>query len=344
MTLVVDGPHAFISGNDRFLIQYYALDPGNNNYSTAEKIIIPDNPEGRFRGFFNDQNKTYPLKADFTPEPGTFECSGKIMACGDVHGEYDLLVKRLSGASVIDENLSWTWGKGHLVFCGDVFDRGDQVTECLWFIHHLESQAAEQGGKVHFLLGNHEIMIMEGDKRYLSSKYLKLEKESGLDYSNLFGDGSVLGRWLRSKNTLIRINDYLFVHGGLSAALGRARLKPDEVNSIVRNWLINPSPIWRADVNTQLVMGENGPLWYRGYLVSWYERIEAGEIKDMLRFYEAERIIFAHTTVPRVRSLFNGLLLAIDTPLSRRSPGESLLIDGKNFYAIDWQGKKRQID
>ncbi len=52
-----------------------------------------------------------------------------------------------------------------------MFDRGEQVTECLWLIYSLEEKAKAVGGYVHFVLGNHEIMNLQGDFRYVQEKY-----------------------------------------------------------------------------------------------------------------------------------------------------------------------------
>ena len=71
---------------------------------------------------------------------------------------------------VIDTDLTWSFGDGHLVIVGDVFDRGPNVTECLWLIYRLEQEASAAGGAVHFLLGNHELMVMRGDLRYLNER------------------------------------------------------------------------------------------------------------------------------------------------------------------------------
>ena len=63
----------------------------------------------------------------------------------------------------MDSACHWTFGKGHLVICGDLFDRGNDVTAELWLLYKLEEEAKEKGGYVHTILGNHEIMNLSGD-------------------------------------------------------------------------------------------------------------------------------------------------------------------------------------
>jgi len=42
----------------------------------------------------------------------------RILAMGDIHGQYSRMIPMLQNAGVIDENLQW--GDGHLVFIGDI--------------------------------------------------------------------------------------------------------------------------------------------------------------------------------------------------------------------------------
>ena len=80
----------------------------------------------------------------------------------------------------------------------------------------LEIQAKKKGGFVHFLLGNHEYMVFQNDLRYIHSKYHKTPFLLGIEYKELYGKNTVIGRWLRSKSTIIKINDIIFTHGGIS--------------------------------------------------------------------------------------------------------------------------------
>jgi len=85
------------------------------------------------------------------------------------------------------------------------------VTEILWHLFNLEKQAARAGGMVHLLLGNHEGMLFSGDRRYLNEKYILTEKLMNTRYIDLYGENSVLGKWLRSKPVMISIDDLLFL-------------------------------------------------------------------------------------------------------------------------------------
>jgi len=92
----------------------------------------------------------------------------RIVAVGDVHGELAGFKKILVDAGVIDGAGAWAGGDTVLVQVGDLIDRGPSMRGTLDFAMSLEPSAARQGGRVVALLGNHEILNLTGDLRYVS--------------------------------------------------------------------------------------------------------------------------------------------------------------------------------
>ncbi len=88
--------------------------------------------------------------------------ASRIVAIGDVHGAYDNLIAVLQNAGIIDKKKRWSGGTTHLVQTGDVLDRGDKERDVMDLLRKLESQAQKAGGRVHALLGNHEIANLLG--------------------------------------------------------------------------------------------------------------------------------------------------------------------------------------
>ena len=88
----------------------------------------------------------------------------KIIAVGDLHGDYDNFVEILKNPKValVDENLHWTGGDTHLVQTGDIMDRGDRAKDIFDLLMLLEKEAEAAGGKVHVLFGNHEEATITG--------------------------------------------------------------------------------------------------------------------------------------------------------------------------------------
>jgi hypothetical protein len=91
----------------------------------------------------------------------------RVVAVGDVHGAYDGLLAILRFTGLADEKGRWTGGKTHLVQTGDLLDRGKDARKVLDLLMRLEGEAGKAGGGVHALLGNHEVMNMLGDLRYV---------------------------------------------------------------------------------------------------------------------------------------------------------------------------------
>jgi len=82
----------------------------------------------------------------------------RIVAVGDIHGDYKAFIKILKGTGLIDDGLNWIGGKTHLVQIGDVLDRGPDAKKIFDLLIRLDKEAQEAGGKVHMLIGNHEEM------------------------------------------------------------------------------------------------------------------------------------------------------------------------------------------
>jgi hypothetical protein len=92
----------------------------------------------------------------------------RVVAVADVHGAYAELTAILQRTGLIDANRQWTGGAATLVQTGDVVDRGAQTRACLDMLMDLERQAEKAGGKLIPLDGNHEVMNLMFDLRYVT--------------------------------------------------------------------------------------------------------------------------------------------------------------------------------
>ena len=105
----------------------------------------------------------------------------RVVAVGDVHGAYDTFVAILRAAGLIDSRDRWTGGRAIFVQTGDILDRGDNSRRALDLLRRLEREAQRAGGRVLALLGNHELMRMLGDLRYLSAGEVRAFRNAGSD-------------------------------------------------------------------------------------------------------------------------------------------------------------------
>jgi len=196
----------------------------------------------------------------------TYEQPEKLFAISDIEGNFEAFEKTLQGNGVIDQDLNWIYGDGHLVLVGDFFDRGYNVTPVLWLIYQLEQQAYKAGGMVHFIIGNHEEMNMRGDQRYVKDRYLKTAKALKISYQNLYSKYTELGRWLRSKNVIAKIGRTIFVHGGLSPDMALSRIRLEEMNRIAKQYYgMDKFRLEQKGGGATAVFSQKGPMWYRGY-------------------------------------------------------------------------------
>ncbi len=93
---------------------------------------------------------------------------GSVLAIGDVHGDFDDFVAILQKVGLIDAQHHWTGGKTTLVQVGDLLDRGPKPRDVMELLIALEKEAPQAGGRVVGLLGNHEMMNIMGDLRYVT--------------------------------------------------------------------------------------------------------------------------------------------------------------------------------
>jgi hypothetical protein len=293
-------------------------------------------------GAVNYKLKLKDIDQLLSPKPAAYKNIERIAALSDIHGQYALFVKLLTANHIIDTEGNWNFGKGHLVIIGDAFDRGDKVTETLWHIIKLSQQAGKAGGQVHYLLGNHDVMILNADLRYLNEKYLKVEQLSGLSYDALFGKETFMGQWLRTCPVVLRINDVVFNHAGLSMAMVHHNQQIDQINSTFTEQIIdnNRDSIY-ANEHLSLLARSNGPIWYRGFFSD--TTLTTAHVDSILQHFEAKHIVVGHTSMEQVEVLFDQRIIAADTSIKLGENGEVLIIENDQFYRGGLSGKKQRL-
>jgi hypothetical protein len=204
------------------------------------------------------------LSAASSAGPIETDTDARVVAFGDVHGAFEEFTGLLREVGVIDGNNDWSGGDTHLVSLGDLIDRGPGSRDVVELLMKLERQAAAAGGAVHVVLGNHEVMVMTGDLRYVSRAEFAafadgetateretlyqgwLAEQPGqpemtdqqaramfadkfppgyLGLQKAYAPDGALGRWLLQKPLIIRVNDRVFMHGGASSTIVETSLE-----------------------------------------------------------------------------------------------------------------------
>lgn len=292
-------------------------------------------------------------------DPGVWANVERVVAVGDVHGDYDQLVAVLKSAALIDDQGNWTGGKTHLVQVGDVLDRGPDSRKAMDLLIRIEKQAPEAGGYVHALIGNHEAMNVYGDLRYTSAgefaafrdensekvRASELKKERPADpaqwlaqhplgyfeHRQQMGLGGYYGKWIAGHDSVIKINDSLFLHGGIGPKYASTKIR--DMNQRVREELEDPNKL-----NGGIVRDMEGPLWYRG--LAQGDDSLAPLVDKIRKNFGVSRIVVGHTYAnAAITPRFDGKVILIDIGLSRVYDGIGkvgcLVIDsGKPPYAL----------
>lgn len=332
---VSDGPYVTIK-SDHYLVSWIC-----KNRLKATKVKLTELPyqfkQCNLKATFSDAEALEQLSTNKVKFSGDF----KVAALSDIHGQFSLAKKLLTNNGIIDQKGHWHFGNGHLVITGDIFDRGPKVTETLWFLYQLEQQATKAGGKLHLLLGNHEVMVLNGDLRYLHPKYIEVANLFGQPFEQLFGQHTLLGRWLRSKSVVVKINDALFAHGGIHPDLAKDQLSLKTINQVFRANLVKSSLNAPRDGLGKYLHKTNGPIWYRGYFKP--EGATNKELDNILQHFDIKHIIVGHTSMKTVQSHHQGRVIAIDSSIKRGQYGELLLIKGKKMWRATLEGKKIRL-
>ena len=338
LNAINDGPHVFVSENK---MDAYWVCKGQVVTVTLPNEARPllteaCNMPAQLHKAMSTETKILEYKGDFP-----------VAALSDFHGQYDLMMELLKNNHIIDNNKNWAFGNGHFVITGDIFDRGTKVTEILWFLYDLERQAELAGGKIHLTLGNHEVMILNGNLKYLASKYQEVAKILNKPYENLFSKNSILGNWLRSKPVLIKVNDMLFAHGGFHPQLAKDNLSIEDINRIFKDNLVEAELESPREGLGEYLHKTDGPIWYRGYFAKERNKDNGAtlsEINLLLKHFDVKHIIVGHTSQKQIETRFNGKVIAIDSSMKKGEYGEILFIEKDQKWRGSLTGEKLKLE
>lgn len=225
----------------------------------------------------------------------------RVVAIGDLHGDLDNAIRLMNQVGLTDPNGAWTGGSTVFVQTGDVTDRGADSGAILAMLRRLGPEAAAAGGRVVPLLGNHEVMNLHGDWRYVTPEDVAAYGGEEARKKAYAPDGED-GRWILASDVVAQVGDTVFCHGGVTEAF--AALGIDGINRAARDAMrAGGGPILESD----------GPLWYRGY-VNDPEASACPSLADALDKLGARRMVVGHTTRDdgRIQARCDGRLLVID--------------------------------
>ena len=281
-----------------------------------------------------------------------------VFVLGDTHGEFDTVVKTLQQSGLIDNAQRWTGNRRHLVFVGDLTDRGEEVVPLLWLVYRLEQEAARAGGRVHVVLGNHETMVWMNDLRYVAKKEQSIAAAHGVAYDKMFDSReTVLGRWLATKPIALRLDNILFAHGGVSAAY--LKYTPQTLDDTLAKFMKEDWFYKYGDTaafrkvaeqmdsatyaqRASFFQGDQSVLWYRSYVLA--PDTALASLEAVLSRFGATVHVVGHTPTTMVHQKYGGRLIAAHP----RTPGIEMVLlirNGRTYdrFRIDQAGARMPL-
>lgn len=265
-----------------------------------------------------------------------YEQRTRTVAIGDIHADGYALETILKGMNLIDADENWIGGETHLIFLGDILDRGLSSRKALDLLIKVEMDALKAGGLVTAILGNHEFMVVKGDLRYFARRdalnYVDVtQKPMGLRNTvvNAFSSHTKYGKWIDRLPTMISVGNTLFTHAGVESWIMNNSI--EKVNSIVKRWMGFYRGVFsQPPAHTAWAIGPTGPLWTRSVA---YGEVDSTDYSKWLSKAGFERVIVGHSIleegVPLVQTeKYGQKLVMIDT-------GISSAIGGR-LSAIEW--------
>lgn len=278
-----------------------------------------------------------PSAAPVAPSaPTRLPAPARLVAVGDLHGDLDATRAALRLAGAIDDRDHWSGGKLVLVQTGDQLDRGDGEHAILDLLDRLTDEARAAGGAVIALDGNHEVMNVQLDFRYVTDAGLKDFGElpgAGANDARLlqlpeaqraraaaFLPGAPIARRLARRGVVALVGDTVFVHGGLLPKHVRYGL--DRMNREVSAWMDGSARELPA-----LVTGEDGPIWLRRYSAA-ADAEDCRVLAETLAMIPARRMVVGHT-VQRggISPACGGQVWRIDVGLARFYGGKTEVLE-----------------
>jgi hypothetical protein len=278
--------------------------------------------------------------------PSILPAVNRIIVIGDIHGDFNMLVRCLKLAKLIDNKFNWIGGDTVVVQVGDQIDScrfsplsnnncnliimdndNPDDLNILYFMTELHKKASKEGGAVYSLIGNHELLNSLGNLSYVSHNNIRsfdnYKTKSGVIIRDgyqarhfAFTPGNDIANFLAcTRKIALVIGSNLFVHGGIVPYIAN-KYKIEDMNKLLTLFLLGE--IEKPEYFTDLfVSGKTSPLWTRlfGMKVNNCENL----MTPLKEVYNVNKIYVGHTPQlsKGIHSQCNDSIWMTDIGLSR---------------------------
>ncbi|MGC4070459.1 MAG: metallophosphoesterase [Polyangiaceae bacterium] len=273
---------------------------------------------------------------------------GRIVAVGDLHGDLKAAIGAFKLAKVLDATRKWIGGNSVVVQTGDVLDRGDEERALLEWLNKVAERAHALGGELLRLNGNHEVMNVGGNLRYVSASgfsdfaaeltspvppALASVPERARGRMMAFLPGGSWAKRLSQFPVVLIVNDTVFAHGGVRPS--HVDYGIDRMNAEIAAWMKGDAAL------PQALSGDDSPFWIRDYGDDVSEA-SCTALDVVLKRLSATRLVVGHTPQKHgISFACGGKVARIDVGLSsyygNRAP-TVLEIQGGKVTVLDGAG------
>jgi hypothetical protein len=260
----------------------------------------------------------------------------RMFSIADLHGDFNALSRILGQLGLAEVSMDahhsvtakWTGEDAVVVSTGDSVDRGIYSKEIYHAWIQLADQAKDAGGRIVNMIGNHELMNLQGDVRFVHEAEMELYGGAE-ERARIWSPGSWLyddfvGRYNAAKV----VGDTLFVHGGLEPGIlyKAMQMEPespplDTINRIFRESLAEGFDQPPSHQFMYQLLGRNGPFWSR-HFPDGDASIVCNDLQQTLELVGAKRMVLGHTIQTNgVVARCDGALLLADTAISSAYSG-----------------------
>jgi hypothetical protein len=267
--------------------------------------------------------------------PTQFPGADRVVAIGDLHGDLTATRAALRLAGAIDENDHWIGGGLVVVQTGDILDRGGDEIEILSLLEDLATQSRAAGGDVHALNGNHELMNVKLDLRYVTVEgYLdflptpvtaetvapQMVVDGVVERIKAFRPGGPVARRLAERNVIAIVGDTVFVHGGVLPHVVEYGI--ERLNQESRSWIRK-----ERECPPDVLLGPDGPVWSRHYSDEPDDE-DCRLLEETLEMLGVERMVVGHTVQDKgMTSACQGKVWRIDVGLAAHYGGSPAVLE-----------------
>lgn len=252
----------------------------------------------------------------------------RIIAIGDLHGDFRVLLKCLRLAKLIDDKRRWIGGNTVVIQLGDQVDSkcrsgnceqdevGDEI-KIMMFLDELHKKAEEAGGAVYSLLGNHELMNVMGNLNYNSAENLVSFGGAQSRINKFAPNGEIANYLACNRNSIMKIGDFIFVHGGLLPHKAK-QFSLEAINVIVRDYLLGNRSQDDPEVSS-LLSGKESPFWTRTFsnTFSGHSQKSCSILNETIEYLKVRGMVVGHTIQNDINSACDGKIWRTDIGMSR---------------------------